>query len=177
MSAPAGSSTSSAPSEVGEPMLPVYLHGAVSGLVGAATIGLWFSYLDFSRGRLLYTATLLGTLLFRGGGGLAPETLQPSLSIATEFALVHTAIFVVIGMAAARLLDLFEHRINVLLAIALLFVILGLGFLAFAMTFSAFPWDVLSLPDVLFGNVLAATTMVVHLWRRRPHHDEEGQPA
>lgn len=147
----------------------IYVHGAVSGLIGAATVALWFLYLDFSRGQVLYTPTVLGTVLFHGGEGLA--TLKPSIPISVLFTLVHATVFVLIGIAAARLLDLFEHRVNVILAVILLFVILGFAFLAFAMTFSASPLEVLSLPTVVFGNVLAAVTMVAHLFRARPGHD------
>jgi uncharacterized BrkB/YihY/UPF0761 family membrane protein len=89
------------------------------------------------------------------------------------FSVVHAAVFVVVGIAAARLLAAFERRPNLMLTAALLFVILGLGFLAFAMTFAALPLEVLSWPDVLFGNLLAASAMVAHLWRRRPGRSQD----
>lgn len=152
----------------------IYLHGATSGLIGALTVALWFLYLDFSRGHMLYTPTVLGTVLFYGGG--ETSSLAPSLGVSALFTVVHASVFVIIGIAAAQLLDLFEHRINVVLAVILLFVILGFAFLAFAMTFSALPREALSLPDVLFGNVLAAVTMVAHLFRARPPREGD-RPA
>ena len=84
------------------------------------------------------------------------------------FTLVHGAVFIVIGVAAARMFAVFERQPNWLLAILLLFVVLGLSFLAFAMTFPALPLEVMSWPDILFGNLLAASAMVTFLWRRWP---------
>jgi hypothetical protein len=171
MDTPVDSSTSAiASSSAAEDMSSVYVHGAVSGVVGAVTVALWFLYIDFTHGRLLYTPTVLGMVLFGRRTGLAsPDTLSVSLPMTVMFTVVHLAVFVVIGIAAARLLDMFEHRVNVLLAIALLFVILGLGFLAFAMTFAALPFEVLSWPDVFLGNLFAAAAMSAHLFRARPH--------
>jgi hypothetical protein len=171
MSAQAESSTSAVPSgQTRAESASVYVHGALSGIVGAATVALWFFYLDFSRHRMLFTPTVLGTVLFGGGKGpTTPEAVQPSVSMTALFTLVHGAVFIVMGIAAARWLDALEHRPNVFLSIVLMFVVLGLGFLAFAMSFAALPLDVLSWADILFGNVLAAVAMVVYLWRRRPH--------
>jgi len=173
MGAQVGPSTSVVPrSTAAEDSASVYRHGAVTGLIGAAIVALWFLFLDFSRGQLLYTPTVLGTILFRGGQGLAaPGVLAPSLTMTLMFTLVHGAVFIVIGIAAARLLDMFEHRPNLLLAVVLLFVILGLGFLAFAMSFAAYGVEVMSWFDILFGNLLAAAAMAAHLWRARPHHE------
>lgn len=168
MGAQAGSSTSVAGNAVTHDTAALYRQGVLCGIAGAVTIALWFLYLDFTRGRLLYTPTALGTVLFRGGQGLAsPETLSPSIAMTLLFTLAHLAVFIVIGIAAVRLLDMFEHRVNVLLAMALLFVIFGLGFLAFAMSFSALPFEVLSLTDVLFGNAMAAVAMGTYLLRQR----------
>ena len=146
----------------------VYLEGVISGVAGAVAVAAWFLYLDFSRGRLLYTPTVLGTIFFHGQQGLVSAgSIRPSLPMTLLFTLVHGAVFVVIGIALSRLLDLFAHRPNAILTIFLLFVILGLGFVAFAMTFSALPAEVLSWPDILLGNMFAAVAMVAPLWRRR----------
>jgi hypothetical protein len=172
MGAQVGSPTSSVARSVNE--AGIYRHGVATGVIGAVTVALWFLYLDFSRGHMFYTPTVLGAVLFRHTQELAAlETLRPSLAMTLAFSAVHAAVFVVVGIAAARLLAAFERRPNLMLTAALLFVILGLGFLAFAMTFAALPLEVLSWPDVLFGNLLAASAMVAHLWRRRPGRNRE----
>lgn len=137
-------------------------HGVRAGLLGALSIALWFFFLDYSHGRPLYTPTLLGTTLMGGGGILPP---------AVTFSLVHTAVFILIGIAAARLVGMIEEgelrRLG--LAAILLFVILDLGFSAFALTARAIGLEALYWPDVLLGNAIAAAVMMTYLWRRRPH--------
>ncbi|MGH8069924.1 MAG: hypothetical protein ACRERE_32715, partial [Candidatus Entotheonellia bacterium] len=67
-----------------------YKEGFVAGLIGAATIMAWFLILDAIQGRPLYTPTVLGTALFRGGEGLtAPQSLAASFEIALWFTWVH----------------------------------------------------------------------------------------
>src|ERR671931_209519 len=61
----------------------LYEEGIVAGLLGAATIAVWFLILDAIQGRPLYTPTVLGTALFRSGEGLAsPKSLAVSFEIA-----------------------------------------------------------------------------------------------
>src|SRR3990170_227162 len=43
----------------------VYVEGIIAGLIGAATIAIWFLILDVLDGRPLHTPTVLGTALFR----------------------------------------------------------------------------------------------------------------
>lgn len=157
-----------------EDLRSVYMHGVGTGLIGALVVAGWFFYLDFSRGQLLFTPTVLGTVLFQGADRVgALDSVTPSILMTLLFTLVHGGVFVGVGAAAARLLDAVEHHLSVVLCVALLFVVLGLGFLAFAMTFAALPLEILSWPDVLFGNFIAAAAMAAHLWRRRPRHGAE----
>lgn len=136
-------------------------HGVRAGLLGAVVIALWFLFIDFGRGRVLYTPTLLGTMVF-GGGGVVPP--------AVSFTLVHLAVFVAIGIVAARLVALLEGGVRRAGMVALLlFIVLDLGFAAFALSARAIGLEALSWIDVVFGNALAAALMIVHLWRNRPH--------
>src|SRR5918996_5716212 len=85
----------------------VYEEGIVAGLIGAATIAIWFLILDAIEGRPFYTPTVLATALFRGGAGLAsPEHLPPSFELVLWFTWVHVLVFIVIGGAASGLLRL-----------------------------------------------------------------------
>ncbi len=45
----------------------VYLEGIIAGVIGAATIAIWFLILDTIDSRPLYTPSVLGTVLFGGG--------------------------------------------------------------------------------------------------------------
>ena len=52
--------------------LKLYQEGMIAGTCGAATITIWFLLLDVLAGHPLYTPHVLGTALFKGGGGLVP---------------------------------------------------------------------------------------------------------
>jgi len=147
----------------------IYLEGIVAGLLGAATVALWFLALDGVAGRPLHTPTLLGTALFRGGTGLAsPETVPVSLEMVVLYTWVHALVFCVIGGVAARLLAVAERQPNAGFGILLLFVVLAFGFLVVALIFAEPILQALTWPAILGGNLLAAVAMGVYFWRRHP---------
>ncbi len=115
----------------------IYRQGIVAGVLGAATIALWFFLVDVLSGRpLFYTPNVLGTALFRHGAGLdQPQTLAISLEMVLVYTWVHGLVFCVIGGIAAKLLGLAERNIDVGFGILLLFarisVALGIGWKSF----------------------------------------------
>jgi hypothetical protein len=143
--------------------------GLVAGLLGAATIALWFLLLDALRGRPLLTPSLLGTAIFGGGAGLdAPASLTVSMEMVVLYTWVHALVFAVVGGVAARLLAIAERRPHVGFGILLLFVVFEFGFLLAAMLFAEPVLRVLTWPAVLAGNLVAAVVMGAYLWRRHP---------
>jgi hypothetical protein len=144
-----------------------YKEGFVAGLIGAATIAVWFLILDAIQGRPLYTPTVLGTALFRGGAGLTlPESLAVSLEIALWFTWVHGLVFVVLGGAAAWLIRLAERDPNYGFGILLLGVVFEFGFIGVSLLFAQDVLRALAWPAILVGNILAATTMAWYFWHR-----------
>jgi hypothetical protein len=76
------------------PATSAYAEGILGGLVGAATIAVWFFALDSISGRPFYTPTVLGTALFRGGVGLKnPQALAPDFEMILSFTWVHVLVF------------------------------------------------------------------------------------
>jgi hypothetical protein len=147
----------------------IYEEGIVAGLLGAATIAVWFFILDAIQGRPLYTPTVLGTALFRGGAGLgAPESLRASFALILWFTWVHVLVFVVIGGAAAGLLRLAERDPNFGFGIVLFLVVFMFGFIGVSMVFAEEVLHALAWPAILVGNVLAASAMAWYFWRRHP---------
>ena len=64
----------------------IYEEGIVAGLIGAATIAIWFLILDAIEGRPFYTPTVLGTALFHGRAGLtSPENLAVPFNLVLWF--------------------------------------------------------------------------------------------
>ena len=147
----------------------VYVEGMLAGMVGAATIALWFLMLDTLEGRPFYTPTMLGTVLFRHGGtAIDIKSLKPSFETVVSFTWVHTLIFLLIGMAAAKLVDLAERDPNFGFGVIILFVVFQFGFLQVSMIVASEVLDALAWPAVLGGNLLAAAAMAAVLWRRHP---------
>jgi hypothetical protein len=146
-----------------------YKEGFVAGLVGAATIAVWFLILDAIQGRPLYTPTVLGTALFRGGAGLtSPENLPASFDIALRFTWVHGLIFIVIGGVASWLVRLAARDPNYGFGILLLCVVFEFGFISVSMLFAQEVLRALTWPAILVGNMLAAAAMAWYFWHRHP---------
>ena len=151
-------------------MSTIYEEGIVAGLIGAATIAIWFLLLDTIAGRPLYTPTVLGTALFRERAGLAsPESLPVSFEIVLWFTWVHVLVFVVIGGAAAWLIRLAERDPNFGFGILLFLVVFEFGFIGISLAFADAILHAVAWPTILIGNLLAAAAMAAYFWRRHPH--------
>lgn len=147
----------------------LYQEGIVAGVLGAATVAAWFLIVDALNGRPLYTPTVLGTVLFRrGGGGPGLDALPPSLDMVLMFTWVHGLVFAAIGGVAARLLAAAERNPSVGFGVLLFFVIFEAGFTVAAMLFAEPVLHALTWPAILVANLLAAVTMAVYFRLRHP---------
>ena len=159
----------SSPTVVDRQATGLYVEGILAGLVGAATIAMWFLALDSIKGRPFYTPTVLGTALFQGSAGLQnPQALAPNFEVVLSFTWVHVLAFLLIGVGASRLLGLVELDPSFGFGVMLLFVFFEFGFLLASMVFAEPVLRGLTLPEVLVGNLLAAAAMAAVFWRRHP---------
>ncbi len=146
----------------------LYGEGIVAGVIGAATVAVWFLLVDVVRGRPLYTPTVLGTALFRRGAGLeSPDTLPVSVEMVLMFTWVHGLAFAAIGGLASRLLGIAERNPSLGFGVLLLFVVFEAGFTVAAMLFAQPVLKALTWPAILVANLLAAVAMA--LWFRWRH--------
>ena len=146
----------------------VYVEGVVAGLIGAATIAVWFFILDLYNGRPFYTPSVLGAALSLSGIVRDPATAPISMELVVFYTWVHVLVFCVIGGVVAKLLSLAERDLNFGFGILLLFVIFEFGFVAASMIFAEPILRALAWPAVLVGNLLAAGAMAVYFWRHHP---------
>jgi hypothetical protein len=147
----------------------VYREGMIAGVVGALAVALWFLVLDTLSGRPLWTPTVLGTVLFRGGAGLnTPETLAVSTEMVLMFTWVHGLVFVALGGLVAHLLAHVERHPSSGFGILLLFVIFQFGFIVAATMFAAPVLRLLSPWSILVANLLAAAAMTAYFRRCHP---------
>src|SRR5574341_1255541 len=166
----AQSATKSAPTVVlqDEESSRVYSEGIAAGVLGAATIAIWFFILDLYYGRPFYTPNTLGTALFRSGTVSDAATAPVSLDMVLYYTWVIVLVFCAIGAVASKLLSLAERDVNFGFGILLLFVVFEFGFLAVAMVFFEPILHALAWPAVLVGNFLAAGAMALYFWRHHP---------
>ena len=143
--------------------------GMVAGLLGAATIAVWFLLLDALAGRPLYTPTVLGSALFRRGAAPPLAEVLPDFEMVWMFTWVHGLVFVVIGGVAARLLALAERQPSAGFGVLLLFVVFEFGFVAAAMVFAEPVLHALAWPSILVATLLAAAAMAGYFRWRHPH--------
>ena len=148
----------------------VYREGIVAGILGAATIALWFFILDIFSGRPFYTPSLLGNALFRRDIGLE-QLKNPTVSfeMVLLYTWVHCMVFCVIGGLASKLLVLAERNLNLGFGILLFFVVFEFGFVGVAFIFAEPILHTLTWPAILVGNLMAAAAMAIYFSRRRPN--------
>ena len=65
----------------------VYVEGLVAGLIGAATIAVWFFILDLYNGRPFYTPNVLGAALSLSGAVREPATVPFSMEVVKAMSL------------------------------------------------------------------------------------------
>jgi hypothetical protein len=148
----------------------VYREGIVAGILGAATIALWFFILDVFSGRPFYTPSLLGNALFRRGFELE-QVNNPTVSfeMVLLYTWVHFMVFCVIGGLASKLLALAERNLNLGFGILLFFVVFEFGFVGVVFIFAEPILHTLTWPAILIGNLMAAAAMAIYFSRRRPN--------
>jgi hypothetical protein len=150
-------------------MTNVYTEGFVAGLIGAATVAVWFLILDTIQGRPLYTPTVLGTAFFHQGALAAPGNIPISLELTLVYTWIHGLVFCAIGVLAAKLLALAETNPDLGFGILLLGVVFEVGFLVVALFFGEAILGRLAWESILIGNSLAAAAMAAYFWRRHPN--------
>jgi hypothetical protein len=164
------SGTTSAPPDVSQSseISRVAVEGISAGLIGAATIALWFFVLDLFNDRPFYTPNILGNALFGRGVDIEQmHTLPISVEMVVMYTWVHALAFCVIGGVASRLLAWAERDVNLGFGILLFLVIFEFGFVGLAFLFAEPILHALTWPAVLMGNLLAAAAMGLYFWR---HH-------
>jgi hypothetical protein len=164
--------TASSPPPIAAPVVDntrIYKEGFISGVLGAATVAVWFLVIDMIQGRPFHTPTVLGTALF--GRGVWPatlETMPPSFEMVAMFTWVHVLAFAVVGGVVARLIVMAERNPSLGFGFVLLFVILEACFTVAAMIVAEPVLRALTWPAILAANFLAAAVMAGYFWFRHP---------
>jgi hypothetical protein len=143
------------------------LDGAIAGLLGAATIAIWFLFIDAVTRLPLYTPSVLGEgFLLRESGLVLNPREQDSVKLTLMYSGVHGLVFIVLGVFAAYVFLIFTRKLHLGVMLIALFAVLELGFIGTAFIVAKPVLDELAWPIVLTGNFLAAAGMACYLWLR-----------
>lgn len=141
--------------------------GIFAGVIGAAIVALWFFLLDVLHGHPLYTPALLGTVILEG-----PQAMRAEMPIAPSPVAVYTGLhfiaFILFGIAAAYLWELFDRHPPVGIVLVFAFVIFETGFFIADLAIGAHVLGYLGAWTVGVANLLAAAGMGIYLWVRHP---------
>jgi len=132
--------------------------GVLVGLVGAATVALWFLAYDAATGTPFHTPALLGAVLFHGLRDAGELVIGARPVIA--YTVLHVAVFVAFGVAVAGLFALADRDRRVLFGVFMLFCC----FEVFAVALGSVVRELLghAVPawPFLVANALATVTML-----------------
>jgi hypothetical protein len=140
--------------------------GVVTGLFGAASVALWFFFLDFSDGHPFRTPAALGSALLFGVSKV--EAMQVTFAVVAAYTLVHVLAFAVAGTIFVVIAEQVERSSSLVLltvpgAIALeAAVVTGLALRGDWVLGAVGVWS------VLVANVLAVLSMGWYVWRTHP---------
>lgn len=137
-----------------------------AGVAGATTLLLFHGFVDLLAGPLLYTPSVMASVLFRGD--IVSVGLRSQLLMVAAYTLLHVSVFVGLANLVGLFLRMHWRRLpKGIGAYAVLWLGLFVPMEAFmtllATTVEPTLFELLSRTDVLVGNALGAAVMSVAL--------------
>jgi len=139
--------------------------GALTGLIGAAIVAVWYLIVDVAKGQPLHTPNVLGQV-FVGRDTTPGYHVMPQA--VAEYSALHLVVFLALGILLVWLAHLATRNPSLRMGVWLGLVIGFLFFLGhlvmlYTLTDNRFPWL-----SSLIGSVLGMGSMALVLWRRHP---------
>jgi hypothetical protein len=146
--------------------------GAIAGIIGASAVALWFLMVDSIAGRPFFTPAVLGASLFDLlGGGFGGRGLFAHVA---AYTVIHFAAFILIGIAAAMLMNVLDRKPSLLVGFIGLFLVFELCVFGAVAVLSQSPlFGTIAWYQLGAANLLAAYSMGRYLWRA--HHPAEDE--
>ena len=136
------------------------------GTVGAFVVAVFFFVIDALRGQVLYTPSLLGSVLFLG------KTVETStavdLTMVFAYTGLHGLLFLFAGIALAWMFWVFEENPQFGMVLLLIFLLFQAILFGFKVTLVPNLVGALGAWAVGSANILAALAMFAFLLRRHP---------
>ena len=140
--------------------------GTWIGLLGAGVVALWFLARDVAAGHPLRTPSILGQVLLMGKS--APNVDQLDFAGIILYTAAHVFVFLLFGMAVARLIRWSVKNHFVRYALLQVFLAFELFFCVVLLVFREETRALFPLLSVLIANTLAAVAIGIYLWWHHP---------
>lgn len=140
--------------------------GMVTGLIGAASVALWFLILDALTGEPFFTPAALGSLLFLGAA--SPLEVDVNVGVIASYTLLHLAAFLLVGIALVWVADRLQRTPSLWLIGVLLFIMLEGLFIGTVGVLGEWVLGALGWWAVVVGNVIAVGAMGLWVWYTHP---------
>src|SRR5262245_23502007 len=105
---------------------PLVREGAIAGVIGASAIVVWFFFVDLIARHPLFTPATLGRGLLSVFGPV-PATQSTALMVFV-YTLFHYAVFIVLGLIAAMIVNAANQEPSILMGFVVLFAAIEVGF-------------------------------------------------
>ncbi|MBI4587793.1 MAG: hypothetical protein HY725_03055 [Candidatus Rokubacteria bacterium] len=138
----------------------------IAGVVGAATVALWFLIYDAWRGKPLFTPALLGSAVFYGVS--SPLNVEIAAGPVIGYTIVHVLAFIGFGIIAACMLMVGEREPAIFIAFVTLFAAFEVFFFVVLRTLSEPVLGALGWWAIFTGNLLASIGILWFLVRGHP---------
>ena len=145
---------------------PLLAQGLVTGLVGAATVALWFFALDVAAGQPLRTPAALGAALLFGASNVA--AVQANIGLVAAYTVVHVAAFAVAGIVFVAIAEQIERTPALILIAAMAAIVLEAVVVSVMALGAQWVLGALGVWTVVAANVLAVCAMGWYVWATHP---------
>ncbi len=140
--------------------------GVLAGVLGALAVAIWFLIFDLIRGQIFFTPGALGSAVFYRIGSAAE--VQVGLFTVAGYTLVHFAVFILVGLAAAAIAVEAEKTPPLLLAGLLIFATFEAFFLGVLAVVAEWLLGAIGWVSIGLGNLLATVVMAAYLLHAHP---------
>jgi len=145
-------------------MKPIVVEGLGAGALGGGAVAGWFLLHDVIAHRPFFTPSLLGAVVFHGLRDGSTVTVSGRLVL--EYSLLHWAVFMVFGVAAAALLAVADRQPSLLVAFVMLTCCFEVAALVLVAVLAERLFEAPAWWTITLANALAAATMLIFLGRR-----------
>lgn len=146
---------------------PVVAQGALTGILGAVVVAVWFLVIDVVSGQPFRTPAALGSLLLFGGANPA-DTFDVTFGVVAAYTVVHVLAFVLAGTMFVAIAEQIERTPSMLLLAGMTAIVLEGVVVAVLALGAEWVLGALGVWTILVANVLAVAAMGGYVWNTHP---------